>query len=80
MADEAVESQVRAILSEVSQGREVPDRDEPLTDLGFDSLTKVEAIARIEQGFGIRFGEADISGTNFNTLGTIVQLVQRRLP
>jgi acyl carrier protein len=74
-----IESQVRSILAGLSHGREVPDHDAALAEVGFDSLTKVEVIVQVERTFGIQFGEADISGANFATLGAIVRLVESRL-
>jgi len=74
-----IETKVRAVFAEISDGVEIPDAQSDLTDLGFDSLTKVEAITRFEDVFGITFRESDINGVNFVTLASTVRLIESRL-
>lgn len=44
-----------------------------------DSMAVVTTIAAIEESFGIVVDDDDISGGTFETFGTLVEFVQRKL-
>lgn len=75
-----VERELRRILDDV-----VPDHgpfgpDDELIDAGFDSLALVEAVTRIESGFGLTFSESDICHVNFASLRAMTTTVERLQP
>jgi acyl carrier protein len=50
-----------------------------LDDAGLDSLDIMNVVVELEQAFSIEFDIEDIASENFQTLDTVVDLVQRRM-
>lgn len=54
-------------------------RDTPLCDGVIDSIGLVELVAFIEDRFGVRIDEADLTADNFRTVASIERLVATRV-
>lgn len=56
------------------------DLDRPLTELGLDSLGKVQLILEVEDTFGLLIPESDLTEANFETAGAVLRLLARLAP
>jgi acyl carrier protein len=54
-----------------------PTDDEPLTELGFDSLLTIELVARLEDHFDIRIPDEHLVPTSFATVASICALIDQ---
>jgi acyl carrier protein len=80
----SVEDEVRAVLGNVLQLGErarLLGRDSGLlgTLPELDSMAVVGLIGELESQFGIQFADDEISAESFQTLGSLVQLIQQKL-
>ena len=74
----SVESEVRAIVSEVAELE--PAQITPmgtLADLGVDSLLQVEIAVEVERKYGFRFSEDELK--RLSSFGSLVELTQAKL-
>jgi acyl carrier protein len=76
-----VPQRVRALIAEVvddASARDAAD-DRNLVDVGVvSSLQLMRLVTGLEQAFDIQLAIRDMSPTNFATVGSVVDLVQRR--
>lgn len=80
----SVEDEVRAVLGNVLQ---LGERSASLTRssglLGtlpeLDSMAVVGLIGELEAQFGIQFADDEISADSFQTLGSLVELIEQKL-
>ncbi|MCX7806993.1 MAG: acyl carrier protein [Deltaproteobacteria bacterium] len=74
-ADELRE-RLRAIISEVSEIDEIPDRT-PFRDLGIDSMMAMEIVAEVERTYKLSIPESELRTlTHFEA---VYELVKRKL-
>lgn len=66
-----------SVLKSLSPVGEVPDRDERLEEMGFDSLKRVELIVALEEEFGMEFDQSDLETEQLERVGDLVDLVSR---
>ncbi len=75
---------IKIILRDVLQlGDQVIKFDESTQLIGaipeFDSMAVVSLVASMEEHFDVTFEDEDISAENFETIGKLVQLVDKKL-
>ena len=81
---EDIRARVRTVLAENIlkdiNTRDLRD-DTPLLDLGVgvDSVTKLEFLVALEEEFGVRLDESDITPEFFETVDSISENISRRL-
>lgn len=71
------EERVISVLKSLSPVGEIPDKDERLEELGFDSLKRVELIVALEEEFGMEFDQSDLEAEQLERVGDLVELVSR---
>lgn len=59
MSDEELKTQLREIISEVTEVDEVPD-DVPFKDLGIDSMMAIEIVAEVERTYKLSIPEEEL--------------------
>ncbi|MFJ7734159.1 acyl carrier protein [Lysinibacillus sp. NPDC097231] len=67
---------LKVILSEMGVLKEF-SYETPLENIGFDSLKILELVVMIEQAFDIEIEDDDLEGANFQTIGTVLELIER---
>jgi acyl carrier protein len=80
----SVEEEVRAVLGNVLQlGERARALSRSSGLLGtlpeLDSMAVVGVIGELESQFGIQFADDEISADSFETLGSLVQLIEQKL-
>lgn len=55
--------------------------NEPIFEagLGLDSMAAVELLVGIEEAFGVRIDDHDLTASNFETVRSVAQLVHRKI-
>ena len=78
LSKEVFRQELFELFSEyVEPGTEISDRSTLFGDLGLDSVRIMEIVAKIEDRFGITFGESVLFG--INTMKDVCRLVGDRL-
>lgn len=73
------ETQVISILQRIEPINDVK-MESFLADLGIDSVMVLEFIVLLEEHFHITFSDEDLVGSNFQTVQSVVDLVNRYIP
>ena len=58
-------------------GSEPVNRSDDLTDLGLDSYSAIEILMQLEEVFGIRLRDQDVSLETFSTVGSLWSVLTR---
>ena len=66
------------ILAEMNIMDEMDETTE-LSDLGIDSIQMLEMIVRIEDQFNIEIDDEDLIGENFETIGSVIKMLDKYL-
>jgi len=76
MSDEELKTQLREIISEVTEVDDVPDAV-PFKDLGIDSMMAIEIVAEVERTYKLSIPEEELEDlTNFTR---VYEKVQQKL-
>ncbi len=67
---------ITALKRDESEFADITDNTD-LREHGLDSITSIETIVMLEEGFDISVDDDDLFIENFNTLGKIIQLVNK---
>jgi methoxymalonate biosynthesis acyl carrier protein len=79
MADEKVLSPIRHFIAGSFNGRKLTDEDD-IFALGFgNSLFAMQLVNFVESEFGIEIDSEDLEMTNFRSIKSISDLVERKL-
>jgi acyl carrier protein len=54
------------------------DTDTPLADYGVDSFLLLEMIVGIEETFGVRFEQADITAETLKSIASLAELIRTK--
>jgi acyl carrier protein len=78
MEDELMKYEFSKILLGMDITDEFDETTE-LVDLGIDSIQFLEMVVRIEELFGISIEDEDLIGENFETIGTVLTMMDKYL-
>lgn len=80
MTTVTIEPQIRQLLSEIAHAPDVFDApaDATLDQVGIDSIGMIDLIYRLEESFGIRIPDEDVTPDNFESIASLTALVTRK--
>jgi acyl carrier protein len=75
-----VERQIREALSEITKGRDPlnASADASLDTVGVDSIAMIDLIYKLEELFGIKIPDDDVTPENFESIASLVTLVNQK--
>lgn len=74
--DNIIKILIAALKRDESEFTNITD-DTDLREHGLDSITSIETIVMLEEEFDISVDDDDLYIENFNTLGKVIQLVNK---
>ncbi len=74
-----VKDRVIEVITNVAVIKEVTGVGQVLSELGFDSLKKVNLIIELENEFNIQFDDSELSPKSLNTVSDLVELAERHM-
>jgi acyl carrier protein len=74
-----MKERVLEIMRKVTPKMSAYNGEHLLDDIGLDSFDIISLISELEQAFSIEFEVDDVQAENFQTLDTVVDLVQRKV-